>query len=1231
MASTNEKTYQYGNFGAWKISEIKKMQDSPAFAEQMRQQRIAQQKAENERMLKQGIEQQNADLIKKAEKQAMVTNHLETMGPQKFYSMISPLKTDKIINSSTEITSSIKTNSANISSSIPKATTSVSSTSNTTAPEFKKYTSDNMSKNTSLANPAHSKYSSNSSLTTGNLYSNNGLKAAQYEYDLKMHTPSKLSAKIGSNINVASVVGAQFGHMATNLAKTGLQVAKVGASTTMGMVANDPGSRSTVNVMKYTGKTSFAVAGDINAINKRAINAMSTAAGIKAGASRTALSQLNNNALMAHFGKTDLSKLTSAQVREGCLSLLKSKNIDITSAMLNGNSAKVAGRLNKLLKGTTDANALLALNFLRNDTLKNGMKVDLRIPHFRLLAVGTMLAGSMKNKFLSNDSMEGLSFILQTKDKAVSLAKSTVRFFYNTAQAAQRGAKLATKGMLMLKRTKLYQKLHSKHTQVLINRYYKKYGTRKAKKLADKIAIRTGKKAGRVTLKARMEALARKLLKKAFGKAFAKFAATKIGGFIVKKIGESAIVSASADFLAKWIPVVGQIYFVIEIVVVCILVVIVLITALQLKNAIDDIGNAGAYPEESLVQYAGTLKQCSDEYKRYYSGVMNRDEKEYLKDGKHVPLLISHLTKDKVDVTFNDYMAVDTYKTTKVDSESLRTQYGNQPEILMMAHVMSEMNLDIEDKDFVAAYNDQIMALYNVSHIMYIDYFQDPIGQKTVNPDYVSLNKLNWNPDTQTYDEETINYVPPDNPWEIPPDAPAPGTPMPIVLGTFKKNPTALECTWNANMTFDVYYFDQLFGLMDSADQSALYRQAQVYVKYTQGINSVHSSLGLPMKDENVNICMVKVNKGISEKMDELGLHGDIMAITCGIVANLCSEGGCKGNNYENSFNEKHMVSDEQVTDIYNSYFYTEGGELKDNFDDVWNSYLNGEGHNGIKLSGGYGIVQWTTEGRKRGLFRKAYEWAIENDEDVDISNIDMQIAYMIDEMEERNYFNSGGIFASNAVAEAIGYYLCQYYETPLTVVQGDMSACEARGRYAKALYNSFDGVIGDVDYDDEEMNNYVQFLEKTGQESNNGLEEISKDRQILEGYDINKSVDTEQDGNIFIQDYLRIQGCRPAPDYCTIANIYAGNYGPQKDESALASGDMIVWENFIAVYIGNGKVLCPESLKGVKNTTNADGIGKFPLTSVKKIMGNDYKIISPIKDVTDPAEPGEDETEETE
>ncbi len=1107
----------------------------------------------------------------------------------------------------------------------------------------KKFASVNLNSNKYTNNTSTNKTNSNVSfgnarayISNENRYSSDKLKNAQYEYEVKMHTPSALVAKLNSNADLTGVIGAKFGSAAKNVAATGFhsigKTAREMAQMGMGAVANDEGSRKVADALKYTTMTTAAAFGDIKDIGDKSMKAMKNASNLAAGMELKGLSQINKNTLMTHWGKSDITKLGEMELRKGCISYLRSKGFNISEDLLKGNTAKVITKLNKIIKITSDKEVIVVLNALKGSVIKTPLNKPKKF-NFRLLHVGMMIGSNLKYKFLSNEDMKGLSVLIQTKDRVTAVVKTILRFFYSVAKAGQKGAALARRATLLLKKTKLYEKIYNLRTQKLITKYYKNFGKKGTKGLAKQVRKRTSKAAGKsiekgakLGLRAQMITLRNTIVKKVVGTAVKKFVATKVGQFVVTKIGESAVFHVLQAILTDWIPVVGQIKFVAEIVVIVLMVIFIVFVSVQVKTVIDDIGNAASYHNEALTDYGETLKNCSAKYKAFYKDVINKDANGTLQSHS-VPKLISRMT-DNLNVQFADYMAVDSYNTATVDGQNLRELYGNQPELIMMAHIMSEMGLDTSDIDVKQKYNNQLTQWYNTSHIMYLSYFQEPNGIENNHPyatPYDQIYEQDWNEDKHCWEIQTetikiLDYVDSQGPHFHEEE-------VEKVIGSCRVYPDALKVTWHANFGFDTYYYDNLFDYSEAAkaDFNSQMYEPQVYISFPNGANSVHSSKFLPINNPAAKEIMPKVYTAVSDKLDEKHIYNaNTMAITCGIVANLICEGGCLGNNYEDSWEQKQNVTDLDVTDYYNSCFYKDynkNGELLSDIDSIWNNVKNEEKFKGTVIkdkkgkdikwyAGGYGIVQWTDEGRKRNLFKKAVTWASKNQTTVDISDVDMQIAFMLDEMEGYGYFKSDGIFVTEQSPAKIGYYLCEHYENPAT--DGTDAKYIARGNLAMQLFNSCNGMVGEIDYDDENIGSYIEYIEYQPDEYGyNQGQSTNASNLWFEGSDPNNL--TDYDADDFIVEYLDQGGYRPANfiGEHAVANLYFENYGTRK--YTLDTGDMIVWRDYAAIYIGNGKVLCVQTLDPLSKKTKI--IGKYSMSKIVDIWGGSYKIIAPIKD----------------
>lgn len=141
-----------------------------------------------------------------------------------------------------------------------------------------------------------------------------------------------------------------------------------------------------------------------------------------------------------------------------------------------------------------------------------------------------------------------------------------------------------------------------------------------------------------------------------------------------------------------------------------------------------------------------------------------------------------------------------------------------------------------------------------------------------------------------------------------------------------------------------------------------------------------------------------------------------------GLMGNLQAESGFKPNNAQNSFNKKYGITDEQYTNGVNIGTYT----------------------NFVGDSVGYGIAQWTSAGRKQGLYNLARQ------KGVSIGNLDMQLEFLYYELTNSYKAVLKGLNDATSVREASDIVLTKF-ERPK-----DQSTAvkKARASYGQAIYD---------------------------------------------------------------------------------------------------------------------------------------------------------------------------------
>ena len=154
---------------------------------------------------------------------------------------------------------------------------------------------------------------------------------------------------------------------------------------------------------------------------------------------------------------------------------------------------------------------------------------------------------------------------------------------------------------------------------------------------------------------------------------------------------------------------------------------------------------------------------------------------------------------------------------------------------------------------------------------------------------------------------------------------------------------------------------------------------------------------------------------------------------TAGAMGNFQQESGFRSNNLENEYNKKLGYTDEAYTEAVNNGSYSLEKFISD--------------HDKEGCGAGYGLAQWTSAGRKRGLYD------LTKNKGVGIDNEEAQIEWLLMEMSE-----SGGIFTASGRAafmqaqtpEEASDAFFKYFE-----IAGDSSGGERQGN-ARSIYNKY-------------------------------------------------------------------------------------------------------------------------------------------------------------------------------
>lgn len=150
---------------------------------------------------------------------------------------------------------------------------------------------------------------------------------------------------------------------------------------------------------------------------------------------------------------------------------------------------------------------------------------------------------------------------------------------------------------------------------------------------------------------------------------------------------------------------------------------------------------------------------------------------------------------------------------------------------------------------------------------------------------------------------------------------------------------------------------------------------------------------------------------------ETMGLN---MAAACGVMTNLYAESGMQPNNLENTYNKKYNLTDAEYTKRVDK-----GKKKSDK-----GKYTDGNGKTRYFTTdySGYGICQWTTSGRRTKVLKAS------NKKDVSVSNLNMQLGVLQDELEDS--YPQVWATLQNVPNDATGVYLaaahfCISYEVP--------------------------------------------------------------------------------------------------------------------------------------------------------------------------------------------------------
>lgn len=172
----------------------------------------------------------------------------------------------------------------------------------------------------------------------------------------------------------------------------------------------------------------------------------------------------------------------------------------------------------------------------------------------------------------------------------------------------------------------------------------------------------------------------------------------------------------------------------------------------------------------------------------------------------------------------------------------------------------------------------------------------------------------------------------------------------------------------------------------------------------------------------------------VKKYMEDKGIPHHVI---CGILANLSAESGIEPKNVQNSFTKNYGITDDE---------YTQRVDL--------GTYVHPVTHaDFISDRVGYGLCQWTSGGRKNGLYQYC------KSQGTSIGNLNMQLGFLLQEFST-NYKNVYQKMLDCKDAYEVAVVMVCEFEKPASVLNANTKneTCERRGQLAEEFYARFYG-----------------------------------------------------------------------------------------------------------------------------------------------------------------------------
>ncbi len=285
-----------------------------------------------------------------------------------------------------------------------------------------------------------------------------------------------------------------------------------------------------------------------------------------------------------------------------------------------------------------------------------------------------------------------------------------------------------------------------------------------------------------------------------------------------------------------------------------------------------------------------------------------------------------------------------------------------------------------------------------------------------------------------------------------------------------------------------------------------------------------------------------------------------------GVLGNLQQESGIRTNNLQNSYEHILGMNDEQYTEAVDSGTYTNFSNDK----------------------AGYGIAQWTSAGRKEGLYKFA-----KTIKDVSISDASVQILYLLGEISQSGGADGCATFQMGGNYQGFSYSSWSNAKTPEDAAVAFCKVFERAGNesltnrknYARDFYEKYkdatkDSIyIGNIELTEENKQKMLNMLNDAVRIANDDRYGYSQDRRDEEFY-----YDCSSLVYRLYKKHFNINVPNTTATYPNY-NQYRVN-GPAANVQ-LKPGD-ILWrrkgkEGHVTIYIGNGNYVAAHSAKKPK------------------------------------------------